>query len=170
MFSTLNFGCASYATKYKLQRLYLRNMYTFIKRTVPPASMGIFDASNRDQCEVKRQNTNTPLQALAMMNDPMVLEAARVLAAKLLQEKGTEQEKINKAFRLIVCRKPIEKESQLLTELYNWRLQNLNPKTATKLLAVGEYPISKNTNKNKLVALMQVIVNIYNLEETITKT
>ena len=62
-------------------------MYTFIKLTVPPPSMGIFDASNRDQCEVKRLKTNTPLQALIMMNDPTVLEASRVMAQKILEEK-----------------------------------------------------------------------------------
>ncbi|RYE20536.1 MAG: DUF1553 domain-containing protein, partial [Sphingobacteriales bacterium] len=150
--------------------LYRRGMYTFIKRTVPPPSMGIFDASNRDQCEVKRQSTNTPLQALAMMNDPMVLEAARVLAARLLQEKTSGQEKINKAFHLIICRTPAEKESALLSDLYNWRLQTITLHKATKLLAVGEYPIPEKTNKIKLAALMQVIVNIYNLEETITKS
>ncbi|RYE21450.1 MAG: DUF1553 domain-containing protein [Sphingobacteriales bacterium] len=151
-------------------KLYRRGMYTFIKRTVPPPSMGIFDASNRDQCEVRRQNTNTPLQALAMMNDPMILEAGRVLAAKLQQEKLSEQEQINKAFRLIICRKPVEKESELLMELYKWRLQSLKPGQAARLLTVGEYPIPKSADKNKLAAMMQVIVNIYNLEETITKS
>src|SRR6185437_14547507 len=64
--------------------LYRRGMYTFIKLTVPPPSMAIFDASNRDQCEVRRLQTNTPLQALVMMNDPTVLEASRVLAQNLL--------------------------------------------------------------------------------------
>ncbi|RCH53661.1 hypothetical protein DJ568_16630 [Mucilaginibacter hurinus] len=151
-------------------QLYRRGMYTFIKRTVPPPAMGIFDASNRDQCEVKRQSTNTPLQALAMMNDPTVLEAARVLAGKLQQEKSAEQDKINKAFRLIVCRKPGDKESALLADLYKWRLETLTQQKASKLLAVGEYPLPKNADKIKLAALMQVIVNMYNLEETITKS
>ena len=63
--------------------LYRRGMYTFIKLTVPPPSMVMFDASNRDQCEVRRLKTNTPLQALIMMNDPTVLEASRVLAEKI---------------------------------------------------------------------------------------
>ena len=68
----------------KGEDLYRRGMYTFIKLTVPPPSMILFDASNRDQCEVKRSQTNTPLQALMMMNDPTVLEASRVLAQKLM--------------------------------------------------------------------------------------
>ena len=63
-------------------------MYTLIKRTVPPPSLAIFDASNRDLCEVRRLKTNTPLQALVMLNDPTVLEASRVLAARLLQERS----------------------------------------------------------------------------------
>ena len=67
------------------EALYRRGMYTFIKLTVPPPSMAIFDASNRDQCEVKRLKTNTPLQALMMMNDPTVLEASGVLAQKLVR-------------------------------------------------------------------------------------
>ena len=71
--------------------LYRRGMYTFIKLTVPPPSMGIFDASNRDQCEVRRLQTNTPLQALVMMNDPTVLEASRVLAQNLLAQNQPAQ-------------------------------------------------------------------------------
>ena len=66
--------------------LYRRGMYTFYQTTVPPPGMIMFDASNRDQCEVKRLQTNTPLQALIMMNDPTVLEASRVLAQNLLSE------------------------------------------------------------------------------------
>ncbi|HJW27739.1 MAG TPA: DUF1553 domain-containing protein, partial [Saprospiraceae bacterium] len=71
------------------EKLYRRGMYTFIKRTVPPPSMLTFDASNRDQCEVKRSRTNTPLQALVLLNDPVVLEAARVLAEKLSVENSS---------------------------------------------------------------------------------
>lgn len=150
--------------------LYRKGLYTFIKRTVPPPTMGIFDASNRDQCEVRRLNTNTPLQALVMMNDPVVLEAARVLAAKLLLEKSQTKDKITKAFRLIVCRKPNEKEIMLLTNYYNEELKSLKAPNAEKLVAVGEYPIPENINKKLLAAMMQVISTIYNLEETITKS
>src|SRR5262249_27130849 len=78
--------------------LYRRGMYTFIKLTVPPPSMIIFDASNRDQCEVKRLATNTPLQALMMLNDPTVLEASRVLAQRLMSEQSANTDKIKKAF------------------------------------------------------------------------
>lgn len=153
------------------ESLYRRGMYTFIKRTVPPPTMGIFDASNRDQCEVKRLNTNTPLQALVMMNDPTVLEASRVLADRLLQENGTSESKISKAFRKIVCRKPKDKEIKLLASYYADQLKVFKQKSnADKVLAVGEYPISAKANKTELAAMMGVIAAIYNLEETITKS
>ncbi|CAN5168974.1 hypothetical protein BH23BAC2_BH23BAC2_15700 [soil metagenome] len=152
------------------ENLYRRGLYTFIKRTVPPPSMLIFDASNRDQCEIGRANTNTPLQALVMMNDPTILEASRVLAAKLLNEESEVREKIFKAFRLIVCRKPDDKELDLLINYYQKRKKTINKKNAEKLVAVGEYPLPKETDKITLAAMMQVITTIYNLEETITKS
>ncbi|MPR37070.1 DUF1553 domain-containing protein [Cytophagaceae bacterium SJW1-29] len=150
--------------------LYRRGMYTLIKRTVPPPTMGIFDASNRDLCEVRRLKTNTPLQALVMMNDPAVLEASRVLAGKLLQEKGTLEAKITKAFQLIVCRQPTEKELDILMRYYEKEIKTITPETATRMLTVGEYPLTKNVDKIRQAALMQLISTIYNLEETITKT
>jgi hypothetical protein len=152
--------------------LYRRGIYTFIKLTVPPPSMIIFDASNRDQCEVKRSQTNTPLQALVMMNDPAVWEASRVLAQHLLKENSAEENKIEKAFRLIVCRKPTKKEIDILDDYYKNELQLFTSKSldATKALAVGEYPLDKSEDRNALAALMKTISTIYNLEETITKT
>ncbi|AEI51831.1 PSD1 and planctomycete cytochrome C domain-containing protein [Runella slithyformis] len=150
--------------------LYRRGMYTLIKRTVPPPAMTIFDASNRDLCEVKRLKTNTPLQALVMMNDPTVLEASRVLAAKLLQEKSTAEDKITKAFRLIVSRRPGKKEVTILSSYYEKELKKITKQSAEKLLAVGEYPIPAQVDKVQLAALMRIVNTIYNLEETITKS
>ncbi len=150
--------------------LYRRGLYNFIKRTVPPPTMGIFDASNRDQCEVKRSRTNTPLQALMMMNDPAVLEASRVLAARILTDDNTISDKIVKAFRLIICRKPTEKEIALLKNHYEVELNALNVETAKELVSVGEYPLPENTDITKLAAMMQVVNTIYNLEEAITKS
>lgn len=150
--------------------LYRRGMYTLIKRTVPPPTMAIFDASNRDLCEVRRLKTNTPLQALVMMNDPGVLEASRVLAAKLLQEKSSAEDKITKAFRQIVCRKPSQKELDVLTGYYQKEFKEIQPKTAEKMTSIGEYPLTRNVDKKALASLMRVISTIYNLEETITKS
>jgi len=150
--------------------LYRRGLYNFIKRTVPPPAMAIFDGSNRDQCEVQRPITNTPLQALVMLNDPTVLEASRVLAGKLLQESSNSEANIQKAFRLIVCRKPTDQEVAILKNYYEGRLKSLNKTDATDLISVGEYPSPKGLNAIEVASLMQVITSIYNLEETISKT
>jgi hypothetical protein len=150
--------------------LYRRGMYTLIKRTSPPVEMAIFDASNRDQCEVQRMRTNTPLQALEMENDPTMLEGARVLAAKLLQDNSQSKDKIYKAFRLIICRKPTDKELSILTSYYADELKTMDIKNASKLLNVGEYPIPAGVDKITLAAMMKVVDTIYNLEEAITKT
>jgi hypothetical protein len=132
--------------------------------------MGIFDASNRDQCEVKRLRTNTPLQALMMMNDPMVLEASRVLAERLIEENSEVREKIVKAFRLIVCRTPGDQEITLLQKAFETELASLSPESAGELLKAGEFPSLSKADPVKVAALMLVVNTIYNLEESITKT
>lgn len=152
--------------------LYRRGMYTFIKLTVPPPVMTMFDASNRDQCEVKRSKTNTPLQALIMLNDPTVLEASRVLAQKLLMQQTQPATNITTAFRLIVCRHPTDKEIKILSDYYADQFQQFQQKklNAQSTLAVGEYPLNQKVDTNQSAALMKVIEMIYNLEESITKT
>ncbi len=154
------------------EKLYRRGMYTFIKRTVPPPSMLTFDASNRDQCEVKRVRTNTPLQALVLLNDPQVLEAARVLAEKLSLEKLSDEQRIEKAFRRIICRMATEKEKQILFEYYKKEKEQFlkQPQKAESFLKVGEYKHEQVPNKAEAAALMQVVHTIYNMEEAITKT
>lgn len=152
--------------------LYRRGMYTFIKLTVPPPGMGIFDASNRDQCEVKRSRTNTPLQALVMLNDPTVLEASRVLAQRLQNEQSGEADKLSKAFRMIICRKATSKELDIVTGYYNDQLQLFKQKQldAAKTLATGEYKQIATGDVNATAALMKTIEMIYNLEEAIEKS
>ncbi|RPD43164.1 PSD1 and planctomycete cytochrome C domain-containing protein [Chitinophaga barathri] len=151
------------------ESLYRRGLYTFIKRTVPPPSLMIFDGSNRDQCEVKRSTTNTPLQALVMLNDPTVLEASRVLAAKLLREK---KEPVETAFRMIVCRKPQPKELAILQEYYKDQQAHFlaQPDMADKLIHNGEYQLPEKKEVPAVAALMQVITAIYNLEESTSKS
>ncbi len=154
------------------ENLYRRGMYIFIKRTVPPPNMMIFDASNRDECEVKRVRTNTPLQALVMMNDPVVLEASLALADKLIKSGNAPEININNAFRRIICRTPGKKETAILLSHYKEQQAyfNAHPEDAVKLLKVGEYkPEFKKTPKD-LAAMMQVLQIIYNMEEAITKT
>ncbi len=152
--------------------LYRRGLYTFIKLTVPPPSMILFDASNRDQCEVKRSKTNTPLQALMMLNDPTVLEASRVLAQKIVSSGSDGEKAVENAFERIVCRKPSSKELQVLSSYYQDQLQQFTSKklNAALTLKAGEYPQDPKLDQNKLAALMKTITTIYNLKETITKS
>ncbi len=151
--------------------LYRRGIYNFIKLTVPPPKAIMFDSSNRDRCEVGRTRTNTPLQALVMLNDPMVLEASRVLASKLWQQEKDPDEAIRKAFKRILCREMSNKEFDLMSSYYEDQKRRFseNPEDIKSTLDVGEYTLEEKDLKAETAALMQVIVSLYNLEETITK-
>ena len=156
----------------KGEKLYRRGLYTFIKLTVPPPSMILFDASNRDQCEVTRLQTNTPLQALAMMNDPTVLEASRVLAQKLLAANKDEQTNIKTAFLRILCRTATREEMTILSRYHKEQLElfrtgQLNAKVTLK---AGEYPQDAKLDPASQAALMKTINLIYNMEEAIVKS
>ena len=155
----------------KGDKLYRRGIYTFIKLTLPPPSLLIFDGSNRDICQVNRNRTNTPLQALALLNDPLVLEASRVLAESLVDQMKDEKAAIGEAFVRILGRLPKEEEDQLLMDFYAEELLRFekNPEIASGSLDIGESPASKK-EAVQTAALMQVIVALYNLEEAITKT
>jgi hypothetical protein len=153
------------------QDLYRRGMYVFIKRTVPPPSMLIFDASNRDQCEVQRGRTNTPLQALVMMNDPHVMESSRVLASHLSKENGKLETVLEKAFRKIICRKPKAKEIEILTRYFEQEQASFkkNPAKMDKLMKIGEYKKDPGAIRAYTAALMQTIQLIYNMEEALIR-
>ena len=153
--------------------IYRRGLYTFIKLTAPPPSMMIFDASNRDQCEAKRASTNTPLQALTMLNDPAVLEASRVLAENISVGNKTLEDKLEQAFETIVIRKPSRFERNKLMDYCAKQVAffNGNAPLLKNTLAVGEYQHpSKKYNEAEAAALMKTILILYNLEETITKS
>jgi len=153
--------------------LYRRGMYVFIKRTVPPPSMLMFDASNRDQCEVQRMRTNTPLQALVMLNDPHVLEASRVLAERLLMDSTlTTSDRISKAFKAIICRPISDEELDLLVDAFQAEKINFSehPERTAAFLNAGETPRLGFDDNVDLAAFMQTIHTIYNMEEAITKT
>ncbi len=153
-------------------KLYRRGLYNFIKRTVPPPGMLVFDASNRDQCEVKRLRTNTPLQALIMMNDPSMLEASRVFAERLMKENVSDEERIERAFRSIVCRVARPEEISILKSYFDEEKKKFSTSNeqAKALISTGEYPSANIPDVASLAALMQVVHTIYNMEESITKT
>jgi len=150
--------------------LYRRSMYTFWKRTLPPPSMAIFDAPNRDLSEVERQKTNTPLQALALQNDVQVLEAARVLAQKTLHENPDGQHLVADVFQRILVRKPMDEELKVLDSYYHEMIETYTNdlENAEKLLALGAFEAS-DTDVAHTAALMLTAQVIYNLDETITK-
>jgi len=153
--------------------IYRRGLYTFIKLTAPPPSMMIFDASNRDQCEAKRASTNTPLQALTMLNDPAVLEASRVLAENISVTNKSLEDKLEQAFETIVIRKPSRFERNKLMDYCEKQVAffNGNAPLLKNTLAVGEYQHpTKKYNQAEAAALMKTILILYNLEETITKS
>ena len=153
--------------------IYRRGLYTFIKLTAPPPSMMIFDASNRDQCEAKRASTNTPLQALTMLNDPAVLEASRVLAENISVANKSLEDKLEQAFETIVIRKPSRFERNKLMDYCEKQVAffNGNAPLLKNTLAVGEYQHpTKKYNEAEAAALMKTILILYNLEETITKS
>jgi hypothetical protein len=153
--------------------LYRRGLYTIFKLTAPPPGLMIFDASSRDQCEGKRISTNTPLQALTMLNDPTVLEASRVLAENISGTTKELDEKIEQAFEAILVRKPTKFEKDKLLDYCMKQQQffNANPDVLKSTLEVGEYEHPKfEFNKPEAGALMKTILIIYNLEEAITRT
>jgi len=152
--------------------LYRRSMYTFWKRTVPPPSLSTFDAPDREKCTARRTLTNTPLQALVLLNDPTYVEAARVLATKTLSESGKNTAKrIEFAFRLATARRPEPKEARVLKELAAQELRHYRQdrQAALKLLAVGEKPRDPKLDPAELAAWTTVTSTILNLDEVITK-
>lgn len=151
--------------------LYRRGLYTFIKRTVPPPSMMIFDASNRDECQTGRYRTNTPLQALVMLNDPTMIEASKALADQLLQQGIAPEQVITKAFQRIICRTPDAKEKEVLLRYWEQAMVDMkrNPANAGKIISVGNYQ-AVTKDKLQLAVAMQAIQVLYNMQEAITKT
>ncbi|MDO6808611.1 PSD1 and planctomycete cytochrome C domain-containing protein [Zobellia galactanivorans] len=150
--------------------LYRRSLYTFWKRTLPPPNMTIFDAPTRDYSEVRRQKTNTPLQALVMQNDTQVLEAARVLAQRCIEATPDDPDIVATLFKRILVRSPREEELLTLNGYYHSALEQYknDSESAEKLIAVGEYE-QLPVDPGKTAALMLTAQVIYNLDETITK-
>src|SRR5262249_14924198 len=131
---------AQFYVQSKGKDLYRRGMYTFWKRTSPPPMMTIFDAPDRETCTTRRSRTNTPLQALVLMNDPTFVEASRKLAERLMNEAKTTDDRIVLGFRLMTARKPSDRERGVLRTAFEAQLAayRKDPLAALKLLGVGE--------------------------------
>ncbi|MBI3684071.1 MAG: DUF1553 domain-containing protein [Acidobacteria bacterium] len=152
--------------------LYRRSMYTFWKRTVPPASLATFDAPDREKCVARRARTNTPLQALVLMNDPTYVEAARTLAEKVLAgSRPSSSARITMAYQLAAARSPAPSEVKLLAQLAEKQraIYRRDPDSARKLIAVGESKPAANLDPVELAAWTTVASAVLNLDEVITK-
>jgi hypothetical protein len=151
--------------------LYRRTMYTFWKRASPPPTLVTFDAPDREVCVVRRARTNTPLQALVLMNDPTYVEAARKLAERIMHEAATPERRIALAFRLATARQPRPAEIGVLKKVHDAQLAvyQQDARAALKLLAVGEAPRDPALDPAELAAWTAVANVILNLDETVTK-
>jgi hypothetical protein len=147
-------------------------MYTVWKRTVPPPALVTFDAPDREKCTARRSVTNTPLQALVLLNDPTYVEAARFLAARMLTEGGkTANGRINYAFRMATGRIPDPQERAVLLEQAQEALADFRQHSdqAAELLSVGASRSDPRLDPKELAAWTTVASIILNLDETITK-
>ncbi len=151
-------------------KLYRRSLYTIWKRTSPPPSMISFDAAERNFCTVRRQSTNTPLQALVLLNDPQVVEAARMLAERAVREGGTTPEaRITYAFRLLTSRYPDAAERATLTALYAAEQETFaaDEAAALALLGVGEHPRDESLDPVTVAAYTVVANTIMNVDASV---
>ncbi len=154
------------------EALYRRSMYTFWKRTSPPPSMMAFDAPSRETCTARRARTNTPLQALVLMNDEQYVEAARKLAARMMTEGGSQPaDRLAYGFRLATSRLPTSKEAEILGRQHQQHLEKYqaNVEGAKKLLGVGASPRNEQLDPAEHAAYTMVASLLLNLDETVTK-
>jgi hypothetical protein len=151
--------------------LYRRSLYIFWKRTVPYPIMLTFDTPTREVCTVRRSNTNTPLQALVLMNSSTFLEASRKLAERMILEGGeNDRDRLAFAFRSATGRKPTRRELTVLENILAELRQQYsdNPDSAEGLLTAGASPCAKGVSRSELAAFAGVASVILNLDETIT--
>ncbi|APZ94254.1 DUF1553 domain-containing protein [Fuerstiella marisgermanici] len=152
--------------------LYRRSLYTYWKRQSPPPALLAFDAPTRETCTVNRPRTNTPLQALVLMNDVTYVEAARAMAQRIMElPSGNTADRIEFAFRLATARTPVAKETQVLQRIYEQQLKRFenNPQAALDLLSAGESQRDPSLDTAHHAAWTTVASMILNLNETITK-
>jgi mono/diheme cytochrome c family protein len=151
--------------------LYRRSLYTFWKRAAPPASMDILNAPSREVCTVRRERTDTPLQALVTLNDPQFVEAARALAQRVLAESPDFDARADALARRVLARPLREEEASVLRESYG-RLAayyQAHPEDAEKLLAVGEAPRVPDQPPAEAAAWTMLANQVLNLDEVLNK-
>jgi len=156
----------------KGEGLYRRTLYSYWKRTIAPPAMVTFDSPTRETCIVRESRTNTPLQALDLMNDVAYVEASRKLAERMMLEGGAStNSRIAYGYKLALARAPREKEAKVLTRAFNEFQTQFkdNKASAEKLLANGEAERNKSLDPAELAAYAGLASLILNLDETVTK-
>jgi hypothetical protein len=154
------------------ERLYRRGLYTFWKRTISFPAMALFDAPNRETCQVREERTNTPLQALVLLNEIAFVEAARGLAERAMREAGKAPlDRLSLAFHIVTSRRPRETERRVLLAGFRRHFAHYrqHPEAAEKLLAVGERPADESFDAPELAAYTAVANMLLNLDEAITQ-
>lgn len=151
-------------------KLYRRSLYTLWKRTVPNPTLATFDQPERNECTVRRQKTNTPLQALVLLNDPTYLEAAKVIGESITRE-GATKESIAKAYRKITGIQPGAEELKILKQLQSseYAVFKSDPKKTKGWLAAGAYQIDGTLEAGMVAANTVVASVILNSDASITK-
>ncbi len=152
--------------------LYRRSIYTFWKRNMPAPGMLIFDASSRAECQVRRQRSSTPLQALLLLNDPQMVEGCRVLAVNMWKRSNGEiKEATKQTFRLLTSRHPNEKEQEILLQQYMDELDyfNANEDETADFLSIGHQLPPGNLPTSEVAALARVANTILNSTESYYK-
>lgn len=156
----------------KGEDLHRRSLYTYWKRSVPNPAMLLFDAPFRETCTLRRPRTNTPLQALNLLNDPTYVEAARLLAQRMMLEGGASIEaRLTHGFRLVLARLPRPEEMAILKAAFARRLREFqaNPADAASLLKVGEAATDATLDVAELASYTTLASTLLNLDETVTK-
>lgn len=152
--------------------LYRRSLYTFWKRTAPPPFMMNFDSAGREACVVKETRTNTPLQALNLMNDVTYVEAARMLAERMMREGGEDVDgRIERGYRLLLSRTPRPEELRAVRATYDHYLgrYKADQEAALALLSEGEHARDESLDVAQHAATTTVASLLLNLDETVTK-
>jgi hypothetical protein len=154
------------------ENLYRRSLYTFWKRSAPPASMDIFNAPSRETCTVRRERTDTPLQALVTLNDTQFIEAARALAERALKDGGSSKKsRLNYIAERLLAR-PLRADEMRVTESVLDDLMDEYKKSkedAEALVTIGESKCDPRVNKSELAAYTMTVNELMNLDEVLTK-
>ncbi len=152
--------------------LYRRSLYTYWKRQSPPPDMTTFDGPTREVCTVGRTRTNTPLQALVLLNDVTYVEAARMLATRILNESSQQTDvRLRYAIRLVTCRQATEAEIETLRQLLEKQLKRFRDdhEAAIHILRVGKKQLASNASAEELAAWTVVASVLLNLDEVVTR-